>query len=170
MFISKLKRYTTSLSYSDCRHFSGNSEPTSISLREKEEACGFSIIVISLGRNRLGLGIRASSETRGQLVGTERRNNWQNRKLRDQIVNSLFSRFCPWFLRPVPSRLTAPGSRRMGWRRRTWNPELSSSSPALSNGEMFFVNFVVLDSTPWLRLKIVNRAASCLLGFSSCKF
>mgnify|MGYP000338532206 CR=1 FL=1 len=84
MFISKLNRYTTSLSYSDCRHFSGNSEPISISLHEKEEACGFSIIVISLGRNRLGLGIRASSETRGQLVETGRRNNWQNRKLRDQ--------------------------------------------------------------------------------------
>lgn len=83
MFISKLNRYTTSLSYSDCRHFSGNSEPISISLHEKEKACGFSITVIKLGRNRLGLGIRASSETRGQLVGTGRRNHEQQRDQRN---------------------------------------------------------------------------------------
>ena len=103
MFISKLSRYTTSLGYSACRHFSTSGEPISISLHQKEEACGSSIIVIRLGRNRLGLGIRASSETRGQLVGTERRNNWQNQKLRDQIENSRFPRCCPWFLRPVPT-------------------------------------------------------------------
>ena len=103
MFISKLNRYTTSLSYSECRHFSGNREPISISLHDKEEACGSSIIVITLGRNRLGLGIRACSETRWQLVGTGRRNNWQNRKLRDHIVNSRLSRCCPWFLRPAPT-------------------------------------------------------------------